>query len=222
MSSVTNTEWLTDLASAVAALAAGSITQEQFATQLLSPTNGWIGIAASDQVLADKVTSTVSAITLRDEDFDAWAAGTPSGGPYGNGEYPLHTLAGGTIIVPSIQKLLTLVQHGADAKTGIAFSVVGGYNANELLEMIGSPGVLVIDPSNVSGWAENAPTNDSTFILKKNGAAWGTVTFEGGYSNSVYCSFSNTSLANGDAVMLYAPASIDPTLQNFTITIPGV
>lgn len=222
MSSITNPEWLADLGTAVAALSAGTITPEGFAAQMLSPTNGWIGIAASDQVLAEKVTNTVGAITLRDEDFDLWAAGTPTGGPYGTGEYPLHTLAGGTIIVPSIQKLLTLVQHGADAKTGLAFSVVGGYNGGELLEMIGVPGPLVIDSSSVSGWAENAPTDDSTFVLKRNGAAWGTVTFHGGFSNNITCSFSTNSLANGDAVMLYAPAVIDPTLQNFTLTIPGV
>lgn len=222
MSTVTNTDWLTGVAAAVAQLAAGTITQSQFVTNLLTPTNGWIGIAASDMVLADKITSTVAAVTTRDSNFDDWCSGTPTGGPYGNGEYPLQTLAGGTIIVPCIEKLLTLVTHGADAKTGMAFSVIGGYNANEILDIVGAPGAFVLDPSSVSGWARNAPTANSTFTFKKNGAAWGTVTFVGGYANNVTCSFSSNTLANGDAVMMIAPAVVDSTLQDFVITLAGV
>jgi hypothetical protein len=220
MSTYTNNQWLVQLAADVDSLRLGTMTQAQFVTAMQTYTDGWIGIAAADSVLANLVSTTVTNIVLRDSDVDAWAYGTVTGGD-GAGNYTIHTLAGGTVVVPCIAKLLQLVTHGADAQTGLTFSIIGPFNNNELLQIIAPPGPLVIAPASVSGWCRVLPTASTTFPIFKNGSAWGTVTFGAGSHNAVTASFSSNNIARGDGAELFAPAIVDATLADFSITIPG-
>lgn len=226
MSSYTNPQWLTQLAANTALLAAGSITQLQFQTNMEPYTDGWIGIAAADSVLANLIATTVSNIVIRDANFDAWINGTPTGGD-GAGNYPLTSLAGGSTLEPCPAKLLQLVTHGADAQTALTFQVIGPYVANELLCLLTAPSALVLDPTAAVGYALFGATASSTFPIFKNNVSWGSLTFQLDAtpltpSTAMTVSYSSNTVARGDTFALYAPAVVDATLLNLSATLPGI
>lgn len=225
MSSYSNQQWLTQLSTYVSQLAAGTISPTAFVASMQSYTDGWIGIAASDAVLAQQVTNLVSDVVQRDANFDAWVNGSAVGGPNGDGNYPLTTLAGGVFTAPCIAKMLTLVAHGADAKTGLSFDCLGPWNPGELLRVMSPGGSLVLDTAGIVGGSLIAPTGAPVVTFKKNGLAWGTVTFgigATGFGVVTAQSFTSNAVLPNDLIAMYAPAAGDATFADFTITLPGV
>lgn len=210
---MTNLDFATQLA-ALLHLDAGDTSSLQSLVESWNPT--------TPADLANSVTTWVSAAATRDAQYNAWAVGTATGGPNGDGTYPINIFGGGTISLPCPAKLLGTVTHGADAKTGISFSVLGPMNANELLAIQVTPGPLTIDTLNIAGFCFTTPTADTVITVKKNGAAWGTVTFKAGQNATITQSFSSNTLLKGDAVSVHAPASPDATFANFALTLPGV
>lgn len=223
MSSTTNSEWLNDLAAGVLALQDGTMTQGQFVTTLLPPTDGWIGIAASDQILAEKITKLVSAVTLRDEDFDHWVAGGPEpAGPYGNGTYPLHTLYGGTIILPSPQQMQKVMMKGDPAKVGVVFEVFIKPPPNTTIGGYKSPGNQVFTNTGCIGYSRVAATGPVAFTVLKNGAVAGTVSFAAGSTAAVFAlTGGQVSLVRGDLLEVTSPGVQDATLSGPSLTFSG-
>jgi hypothetical protein len=222
MAGYTNSDWLTWLGTYIPQVASGALTAAGFQTAMESYTDGWIGIAASDSVLAGKVTDLVSNVVARDSNFDNWINGTAYGGPNGDGSYPLTSLSGGTVLLPCPARMMTLVTHGADAKTGLAFEVLGPWNPGELVGMKSVSGGLIIDTAAITGGCLIAPTGSPIVTFKKNGSAWGSVTFVAATTNVITQSFSSNILNRGDLIAMYAPASGDATFLNFAVTFPGV
>lgn len=189
-------------------------------TTLTNLVLAWDPTSPSD--LAQLIEDFVTNAGQRDSSINSWLTGTSTGGPAGDGYFEVGLFGGGTVLLPSPAKYETLLAHGADAQTGLAFSIIGPFNANELLQLVSPPGDIVINPALISGWARLVPTADSIFPVKKSGATWGTVTFKAGSHNDVRASFASDSIIRGDAAMLYAPGSVDATLADFSVTIPGV
>jgi hypothetical protein len=189
-------------------------------TSLISLVLSWDPTTPTD--LASAVQTLVTNVGLRDTSYNAYLTGTPTGGPLGDGNYPVNLLGGGTMTLPCPAKVQSLITHGADAQTGIVLDVLGPYNNSELLRMIVVPGPLIVNPGATVGYCKTVATSDSVFVLKKNGAAWGTITFVAGQHAALVASFSSANLIAGDVVELYAPTVVDATLANFSFTIPGV
>ena len=68
--------------------------------------------------------------------------------------------------------------------------------------------------------AETAATASTVFTLKKNGTAFGDVTFTG--STGAFTAASATSFVSGDVLSVHAPASPDATLADISITLKGL
>lgn len=58
---------------------------------------------------AEQLSTFVSTQIARDDELRNWAAGTPTGGPLGDGYYPLTDSLGVTLPIPSVAKLTSLL-----------------------------------------------------------------------------------------------------------------
>lgn len=70
--------------------------------------------------LAQRISALVDGVRLRDLQFSEWLAGTETGGPTSNGEYPLTDYLGSTIMVPSPAKMSDFVTDVVAGAQGYA------------------------------------------------------------------------------------------------------
>lgn len=193
-------------------------------TALVASLTDWLG--GGDALTA----SVANRLTALFADFQAellartdfWF-GSATGGPGADGQYPFTLTDGTSVLNPCLALLRSVMAKGdpgLNARTGIAFQVLGPMAGDELLGLVAVP-AMTIDPANIIAVFTTAPAANTAFVVKKNGAAWGTITLAA-TTGVVSASFSTTTTANGDSVALYAPHSVDAALANPAITIPGV
>lgn len=220
---ITTTEFASEFIDLLVAqgvvLTDATATKAAFVTELTNWLGGGDALTAG---VANQLTTLIAnfnAELLARTDF--WF-GTATGGPSSDGMYPFTLTDGTSVLNPSLAKLLSVTAKGdpgVNAATGFAFSVLGAFTPDELIDLIaGVP--LTIVPANISGASMAAPTASTTYVVKKNGAAWGTVTFAAG-TGAVTASFSSTAVVKNDRLELYAPHTLDATHANFGISIPG-
>lgn len=118
------------------------------------------------------------------------------------------------------------VEIGSGNRYDIPFSATGHFGADEQLPAFSVVVPLTL-PAGLPGSAafcDVAPTADSvvTFKKKTGAGAWTdvfTVTFAAGQTTGAFALAAEASLAVGDRLRPFAPASIDATLQGLAVTV---
>jgi hypothetical protein len=67
-----------------------------------------------------------------------------------------------------------------------------------------------------------APTSSAEFLIRKNGTAFGSFTFDSGATTATFSVASATNFAVGDVISITGPATHDATLSGLSVSIKGV
>lgn len=187
---------------------------------------------------ADVLQATVNLIDLfdaREDEMRAWWAGTINGGynadgsasdgiaPHG-GYYPMTNSVGATIYFPCIALLRSVMlkgDTGNNASQDVALDVVGTFGPGEYVGGFIAASATTYNPAGSFAKCKVAPTSQFVVSITKNGTQIGTVTFAAGQLNGVVA-MTTTTVASGDLIEFWAPASADPTFTHFILTLRGI
>lgn len=205
-------------------LADGDLTQEEFEEAAAPIFDGYL---KGDARVARFVALVVATDTFENR-LSAlvadWYSGTATGGPNGDGYYPLPNADGNDYLVPSPMKVISDIakgDRGRDARFERTFSAGFPFTISEEWGDWQATADQTFDISNSLAYARRPSTGSVVLTAYKNGSVWGTVTFSAGVNAGVFGGFADPSVERGDVVYWKAPASPDPTLANVSITLAG-
>lgn len=185
-----------------------------------------------EELAARQDTITNNMITFTQQLRD-WMAGTVLGGynsdgtvsdgvaPHG-GYWPLSN----GLVTYYVQSPAKMVHDtmkgdkGDNASQDFAIDVVGTFGPSEYMGGFIAPIAATYNPSGSYATAGVAPTSSFVVTIKKNGAAWGTITYSAGSTTGTVAISSPTVVA-GDIIDYYGPATPDATFTHFKHTLRG-
>ena len=219
---ITNDAFSAGLADAVAAFHAGG-TEATLSAAILALLNDWAGLQVSNPALAAQMSNLVASWNGRELEFRDWVGGSATGGPSNNGLYPMTNGLGVTSQVPCPAKLAAVIAKGdpgVDAKTDLAVFVQGQMGGGETILFFVASADMSFVVANCRAKSKGAPATSKVITWKKNGAAWGTVTFAGGATTGVWAIAAPT-LAAGDTLEGIAPAVQDTAFTDLSLNFAG-
>lgn len=179
----------------------------------------------SNTEIAAQIVDLISKWNNREDQMVAWLGGTPTGGPNGDGLYPLTNELGVTYMVACPAKMVSVTQKGDkgdDAKVDLVIQAQFAVGASEPLPPFISSSSLTFTPSACKAWAKSVPAGSPvTMTATKNGAAWMTCTWAAGSQVGTVSFTGSPSLVAGDVVEPYGPATFNSAFQSPTITLAG-
>ncbi|AKU43558.1 hypothetical protein CPT_Seuss32 [Caulobacter phage Seuss] len=179
----------------------------------------------SNTEIAAQIVDLIDKWNNREDELVAWLAGTATGGPNNNGLYPLTNELGVTYMVACPAKMVQVTQKGDkgdDAKVDLIIQAQFAVGASEPLPPIIAAAAITFTPASCKAWAKGAPSGSAvTMTATKNGAAWMSCTWAAGSQTGTVSFTGSPSLAVGDIVEPYGPATFNSAFQSPTITLAG-
>lgn len=177
--------------------------------------------------IAAQIVELINKWNNREDQLVAWLAGSATGGPNGDGLYPLTNELGVTYLVACPAKMVSVTQKGDPAKTAAVIecfikpppaTVIGGYVA---------PGNQNFTNTSCVGYARSVSTNTAVFTMRKTSGGVtttvGTVTFSAGNATPVFnFTGGQVTLVKGDIFEVVSPTIQDATLSGPSMTFSGV
>lgn len=107
-----------------------------------------------------------------------------------------------------------------DRNADVGFFIQGRPADGELCAIFAVSKPFTVASSGSQGTAEVAAAASATFSLRKNGAQFGTATFNAGASTASF-SVTQTSFVAGDRIQVVAPGTADTNLSDIALTLAG-
>lgn len=174
--------------------------------------------------LAERLDTVTNNMVTFTQQLRDWMAGTPTGGPNGDGKYPLSNGLT-TILLECPAKMVSDTMKGdkgENARQDISFFLPNVSAPSELRAAFLVPNDTLFDPANSAARShvDRSGAPESTYVLRKQGAPWGTITFAAGSQVGVVA-IASPATVKGELIELLAPVSFDNTLVDVTITLAG-
>lgn len=174
--------------------------------------------------LGEQLSQMVGHWTGWHEDFQSWLTVAANGGVDSNGTVYLRPAnpSEAPLPFPSLAKLQSIMLRGFAAANDIVCDFPGGVMGpgEHLRTYIHAGEATSIDAAKCVGVCATAPAADAVISITKNGAAWATVTYPAGLTTPTF-SFVNTSLAHGDVLRFFAPATYQASFTSPSFTLAG-
>jgi hypothetical protein len=222
---LTTEEFLAAYAPLAKALADGTITEAEFEVQAAPVFDAYLlGDARVARIV--KIIAATDAFENRISALVAdWYSGTATGGPNGDGLYPLPNSDGVDYLVPSPALLASTMAKGdpgRDARVNLTFSCQFGFGGGEEFGDYQAVGAQAFDLAASKAFARSPGATEAVFIIKRtaDGSTWGTVTFAPGSNVGVLAS-ATPALADGEAIYWKAPDVPVAGLANVSFTLAG-
>lgn len=186
----------------------------------------WVQYILGDARYASLVAQITATVTLENRAIQLiadWYVGTATGGPNNNGQYPLRNSEGIEYLVPSPALLAEVMEKGDQGNAavhGFGFYVQYHMGPSEEVMAYVSSFTETFAPTLSRAKAGLAATASTVITIKKNGAAWGTITFAAAGTTGTWVIAAPTIVA-GDVLTFHAPSTPDATLGNIAITLAG-
>jgi hypothetical protein len=116
------------------------------------------------------------------------------------------------------RRATSAINYTLNQLTFFQFVIEDQPDAGESILLTQFPVAVPLVPSNCSGWAATAPTNDAVFTLNVGGASAGTITFPAGEQAAVVV-LSTTTIPADTEFEIVAPTPQDVTLADITLTL---
>jgi hypothetical protein len=224
--STDNSVFYGDIADLVVQLVGGDIDATEFQTSMAALLPDWDGTvedaARRAMVAIQSLNAGLDAQFSRDQDISAWALGSATGGPASDGIFPIR-VGTSTVNLPSPAKLTSMTlkgDPGTPSPQDVAIDVTGTFAASEYIAGFIVPENTTFIPGSSFAKSGTAPGAAYVIAIKKNGAAWGTITFAGGSTTGVTAIAAPTTVA-GDLVQYFAPATFDGAFSHLTHSLKG-
>lgn len=167
-----------------------------------------------------QVASLITRIDQRDGAMQLWLTQPKNGGVNGDGMVTFTTIDGATFTYPCLQKLVSDMAKGDDARQDLAFFFAYNFAPSELIWSYTAVADVTYDISQSFALCKSAPASPATITILKNGAAWGTITFAAGSTTGVIAA-AVPSQARGETLEFIAPATFDAAFANVSGTFAG-
>jgi hypothetical protein len=178
-------------------------------------------VPLSNAQLADKLQDVADGWQTFVNQFRAWLTTPFNGGANSDGMVPATDQLNFTDDIPSLDKLKYIMNRGYSAANDIVFDFSGGVvSVNELLATYTHAGEATsIDVAQSVGTRDAGLASNVVLSITKNGSAWGTVTFT--TAGAVTFSIADPSLAHGDVLRVFGPATYVASFLNPSFTLAG-
>jgi len=210
-----------DFAALVESRLAETITSGQFSTNLTALLTDQYGTGMlANQILSAQISAFVEQWRLDRSMFRDFLTEPADGGPLGDGMITMTDGAGGTFPSPSLEKLKVDIARGFPAKTDLPMYFQFNFGADELLGVYEAVGSQTFDVSLSKAGCVTAPTASAVITIKKNGAAWGTITYAPASLVGVIV-IADPTLVADDLLTFHAPTVADATFAFAHFTLAG-
>ncbi len=220
MPGITNTAFVAGLATILGLSGPQTVTLQDLV-------DDWNDGSVTRIVLANRISTILDYDEGWIAEFSLLLTGSATGGPLGDGYYPIHTPSGTTVSLPCYAKLAGLMAKGDPGSTvaSLMWSMPSAKPAaGEIYGVYICDTIINLVQAKCAGYAEVGPVASKVFTLKRIRAGVttdiATATFAIGATAPTFV-ITTPALAIGDIVYPVAPASQDSNLFGVSLNFSG-